>query len=70
MFNFVALADDNPWLEALDTDAVNKQLALTRDKFKGLLTSGEFWRMTPAEKEMVSPEQRKCRWMSLAEAVR
>jgi 8-oxo-dGTP pyrophosphatase MutT (NUDIX family) len=56
MHNFVALADENAWLESYDVDMVNAQLQAKRDAHAALLESGEFWEMSAAEKEQVSPE--------------
>eukprot|EP01065_Artemidia_motanka_P053263 TRINITY_DN9842_c0_g1_i1.p1 TRINITY_DN9842_c0_g1~~TRINITY_DN9842_c0_g1_i1.p1 ORF type:complete len:351 (+),score=99.83 TRINITY_DN9842_c0_g1_i1:59-1054(+) len=67
--NFVALEDENEWLRDFDVDAANRQLAERRSRHKRLLETGEFWKMDRAEKELVSPEVRELRWMSLHEAL-
>ena len=70
MQNFVALAEENPWLAELDVEAVNADLAARRDYFEGVLASGAFWDMTDEEKEKVSPEVQRLDWLPLSEAIR
>jgi 8-oxo-dGTP pyrophosphatase MutT (NUDIX family) len=69
MYNFVAIADENPWLENLDLDFVNQKLADKRTALQPLVESGEFWEMSKEEKELVSPEVHSVKWMSLRDAV-
>ena len=69
MHNFVALADENPWLEAYDVDATNAALQARRDSHAKLVDSGEFWGMSSAEKEQVSPETHQVEWIGIRDAV-
>jgi 8-oxo-dGTP pyrophosphatase MutT (NUDIX family) len=70
MFNYVALTDENPWLDALDTDELNGKLADKRQAFTALLQGGGFWQLSKQEKELVSPEVREVQWVDLHEAAR
>lgn len=69
MFNYVAVADENPWLEEMDVPALNARLQAKRMRHAELLSSGKFWSMSEAEKEECSPEVREVRWMSMKDAV-
>eukprot|EP01045_Picozoa_sp_COSAG04_P031556 COSAG04_NODE_5881_length_1465_cov_1.560029_1_plen_220_part_00 len=69
MFNFMAAADENPWLAELDLDEVNARLAAKREHFAGLLESGEFWQLDKEGREAVSPEVRSVQWLDIADAV-
>ena len=50
MFNFVALASENPWLANLNVEQVNKALAARRTAHASLVASGDFWRLDRAAK--------------------
>lgn len=72
MWNFLCLADENPWLSRLDCSAVNSRLAEKRRRFDRLLAGGPaapFWSMAKAQREAVSPEVREIAWMSVADLV-
>lgn len=69
MYNYVAAAEENSWLEALDIDAVNSALARRRAAHQAALDSGHFWAMPKSERELVSPEVREVRWLDLHTAV-
>ena len=69
MFNFMAAADENPWLAELDLDEVNARLAAKREHFAGLLESGEFWELDKEGREAVSPEVHSVQWLDIADAV-
>jgi 8-oxo-dGTP pyrophosphatase MutT (NUDIX family) len=69
MYNFIAIADENPWLEELDLDFVNAKLAEKRENFEPIMESGDFWEMSKEKKETVSPEVNNVKWMSLRDAV-
>eukprot|EP00747_Dinoflagellata_sp_TGD_P105751 gnl/TRDRNA2_/TRDRNA2_169647_c0_seq2.p1 gnl/TRDRNA2_/TRDRNA2_169647_c0~~gnl/TRDRNA2_/TRDRNA2_169647_c0_seq2.p1 ORF type:complete len:341 (-),score=71.87 gnl/TRDRNA2_/TRDRNA2_169647_c0_seq2:141-1163(-) len=71
MYNFVALADDpeNGWLRDLDVEATNAGLSKRREEHQRLVSSGEFWKLTSAEKESVAPEIRQLRWLAVPQAV-
>jgi len=68
MFNFVALASENPWLATRDVAAVDEALGARRAAHAQLVESGEFWAMGSAEKEAVAPEVRRLEWVDLHEA--
>eukprot|EP00729_Bicosta_minor_P000472 gene472-34331_t len=70
IFNFVLLADENPWLGPLleDTATINGHLASRRRVFQKVLDSKQFWTMSTAEKESVAPEVREVKWLPLATA--
>jgi len=68
MWNYVALAEENPWLANLDVEAINRSLEERRRTFDKLVESGEYWKMTDEEKEKVSPEVRQVKWLSLKDA--
>lgn len=68
MFNFVALASENPWLAHLDVDAVNTALTKRRERHANLVADGSFWAMSAQEKEQVAPEVHNIAWVPIAEA--
>eukprot|EP00443_Scrippsiella_acuminata_P129399 CAMPEP_0115749058 /NCGR_PEP_ID=MMETSP0272-20121206/93990_1 /TAXON_ID=71861 /ORGANISM="Scrippsiella trochoidea, Strain CCMP3099" /LENGTH=166 /DNA_ID=CAMNT_0003194085 /DNA_START=1 /DNA_END=497 /DNA_ORIENTATION=- len=68
--NFVAAAEENPWLEELDTDEVNAALARRRKEHSARVADGSFWALGKAEREAVAPEVREVRWLSMRDAVR
>ena len=51
MFNFLAAADENPWLAELDLAVLNARLEAKRRAFEALRASGEFWKMGKEERE-------------------
>ena len=71
MHNFVAVAEHpgNEWLQEMDVAGVNLRLDERRRKHQGLVESGRFWSLTKDEKEAVSPEVYRLRWMDVGEAV-
>ena len=69
MFNFLCAADQNPWLQHLDLQAVNGRLNARREKFERLLESGKFWQLEKEKRMEVSPEVRRVEWLDLATAV-
>ena len=60
MYNFVAVADENPWLQHIDVTAVNAHLMQQQAKVEHL--GSEFWKLSRAEKELVSPESHQVQW--------
>ena len=70
MFNFVCLAEENPWLAAYDVEAANRRLAERRERFELERSSGRFWEMGKEEREAVAPEVRRCDWLEIFDAVR
>lgn len=70
IYNFVALAEENQWLQDLDVDAVNTALEAHRQQFKALVESGKYWDLPLSEKELFAPEIHQIAWVPLREAVR
>ena len=68
MYNYLAFADENPWLQELDTAAINRALQEKREHFERLVSSGRFWAMSKEEREAVSPEVHRVDWLDLADA--
>jgi len=70
MFNFVCIAEENPWLAAYDVEAANRRLAERRERFELERSSGRFWEMGKEEREAVAPEVRSVEWLEVYDAVR
>lgn len=68
--NFIAVAEENPWLEEHDIDAVNAALAKRREDHKAAMEDSSFWEMDKHEKERISPEVRTVAWLDMHTAVR
>lgn len=69
MFNYIAVASENPWLEAYAVDAANARLEHRRQRHTALVSTGVFWKMTAEEREQVAPEVHEIRWLSMKQAV-
>jgi len=69
MYNFVAAAEENPWLQNLDTTVVNSKLERRRATHEAAVEDGSFWKMDVAEREQVSPEIRQVQWLDMRSAV-
>eukprot|EP00931_Biecheleriopsis_adriatica_P076995 TRINITY_DN50640_c0_g1_i1.p1 TRINITY_DN50640_c0_g1~~TRINITY_DN50640_c0_g1_i1.p1 ORF type:complete len:367 (-),score=91.63 TRINITY_DN50640_c0_g1_i1:49-1122(-) len=69
MYNYVAAAEENPWLEQLDVEAVNKLLAERREQHRKLLEAGAFFDLTKADREEVTPEIHQVQWLDMRSAV-
>jgi hypothetical protein len=75
MYNFVAIADENPWLDNLDVDEVNRALQFRRHAFMRFINSqdGKDYfdesKFGLEQKERVSPEVYQIKWVPLDEAV-
>jgi len=69
MYNFVAAAEENPWLEQLDSCAVNSALEKRRVEHAAILGTGAFWDLDKPEREQVSPEVRELSWLDMRSAV-
>lgn len=65
IYNFVALASENPWLAGLNTGAVNSALERRRAAHAALVASGEYWKLDAAAKEAVAPEVHRLAWVDL-----
>lgn len=70
MYNYLCAAEENPWLAALDVDAVNAALAEQRSRCDALVASGEFWELSAAEKAAAAPEVREFAWLDIRQVVR
>lgn len=68
MHNYACLADENPWLAALDTAAIDASLARRRARFEALRDAGGFWQLSQPEREDVAPEVRRVAWLGLKAA--
>lgn len=64
MHNYVALVDENPWLQSLDVSTINRILEQRRAKFGVAVNDETFWSLSPSEKEALSPEVRRVDWIS------
>jgi 8-oxo-dGTP pyrophosphatase MutT (NUDIX family) len=69
MFNFVCLAEENPWLATLDVNAVNGALGSKEQNVQDEEKLEEFWALSSEEKEILSPEMHCVEWLSLRDAV-
>ena len=70
MNNYVALASENEWLATLDVEQINQGLKERRKRFRNMVKDGEYWKLSTEEKELISPEVHRVRWVPLEEAVR
>ena len=68
--NFVAHADENPWLTELDVAATNAALQSAAAKAEASLRSGEWAGLSDAEKAARSPEVHQLAWLPIDEVVR
>ena len=66
MYNYVAIAEENPWLMQLDVGTANRDLHDRRKQFK---PDAAFWEMSREEREMYSPEVYQLQWLDIADAV-
>jgi len=69
MYNFVAAAEENEWLENLDVDRINTELAARRARHADVVADGSFWSMDKETKERVSPEIRQVQWLDMRSAI-
>ena len=67
MFNYVALAEENPWLQTFDPLAANRQLEQQREI---LANPGDFWGLDEPARRAASPEVWQHQWLDIAAAVR
>ena len=68
--NFVAHADENPWLNELDVAATNAALQTAAAKAEASLRSGEWAGLSDAAKAARSPEVHQLAWLPIDEVVR
>jgi len=69
MHNFVAIAEENPWLQELRVERVNKSLEDRRARFGIAVNTETFWTLSSAEKAALSPEVRRVDWIPIRDAV-
>lgn len=70
MYNFVCIAEENPWLADLDVDAINTRLHARREEFQPLVApGGSFWQMPKSDRERVSPEVYQLQWFDIPDVV-
>lgn len=69
MFNYVAAAEENPWLEELDLEEVNSSLAKRRECFAEALQGGNFYTLGKEEQENLAPEIHEVQWLDMRSAV-
>eukprot|EP01065_Artemidia_motanka_P026715 TRINITY_DN31975_c0_g1_i1.p1 TRINITY_DN31975_c0_g1~~TRINITY_DN31975_c0_g1_i1.p1 ORF type:complete len:896 (+),score=202.48 TRINITY_DN31975_c0_g1_i1:62-2689(+) len=70
VYVYAAVADENPWLAALDGDSVQARFSEGRARFEKLAASGAYWKMPLKERLRVAPELHGARWMPMQEAVK
>ena len=77
MHCFIALEDENAWLKGIDVDGINRGLEHRRQKFAKLISgmdsnlpSAPFFNRSMKERETLSPEVQKVKWLNLGEALR
>jgi len=70
MFNFVAIAEENPWLNNLNIDEVNLALEERRQAFFDEIRKpdSKYFSYDKSKKEELSPEVYQLRWVPLEEA--
>ncbi|CAK9068800.1 unnamed protein product [Durusdinium trenchii] len=56
MFNYVAAAEENPWLQELNVQEVNASLAQRRKSFAEAVEGGNFYTLGKEEQENLAPE--------------
>mmetsp|Transcript_41521 Transcript_41521/g.134041 ORF Transcript_41521/g.134041 Transcript_41521/m.134041 type:complete len:309 (-) Transcript_41521:79-1005(-) len=69
MYNFVAAAEENAWLESLDAARINAALAARRERHRAEVKDGSFWQLSQALRERVSPEIREVQWLDMRSAI-
>jgi len=69
MYNYVAVAEENPWLEALDVAAANAALHERRVRHQAAVESGAFWSLRGREREHTAPEVQELRWLDMRTAI-
>mmetsp|Transcript_63311 Transcript_63311/g.181638 ORF Transcript_63311/g.181638 Transcript_63311/m.181638 type:complete len:346 (-) Transcript_63311:109-1146(-) len=69
MYNFVAAAEENAWLESLDAARINAALAARRERHRAEVKDGSFWHLSKALREQVSPEIREVLWLDMRSAI-
>lgn len=68
MHNYVALADENPWLQNLNVNTVNAALSERRSRFQASVKEQSFWGLSRSQKEALSPEVQRVEWIPIRDA--
>ena len=72
MYNFVCLADENPWLNDIDIQQLNKRLYEKRETFEKQHARNKdspFWDMPIQKREEISPEVYQASWMNIEDVI-
>ncbi|CAJ1341521.1 unnamed protein product [Effrenium voratum] len=69
MYNYVAAAEENPWLQELNLKDVNHSLASRRQRFAESLQGGNFYTLGKEEQEKLAPEIHEVQWHDMRAAV-
>jgi len=69
MYNFIATAEENPWLAKFSIEEANIKLAQRRDSHASSVHSGEYWSLSKHEKELMAPEVHEIKWFDMQTAV-
>ncbi|CAE7167733.1 KIF13B [Symbiodinium necroappetens] len=70
MFNYVAAAEENPWLQQLDVEEVNCALSNRRRMHAEAIRGGNFYTLGHREQEKLAPEIHQVQWLDMRSAVR
>lgn len=70
MFNYVAAAEENPWLQQLDVEEVNCALSNRRRLHAEAIRGGNFYTLGHREQEKLAPEIHQVQWLDMRSAVR
>lgn len=76
MHCFIALEEENQWLQQLDVAALNRGLEQRRTTFQSLSLKEDgsvkesFYQLSASDREAVTPEVRQVKWVPLRDAVR
>lgn len=69
MYNFVALEDDNIWINSDNASAINDYLNIKYQSFQDALATNHYWSLSDAEKQVLSPEVHCVEWLDIDEAI-
>lgn len=69
MYNFIALEDENEWLQHAHVEEINQKLDQRKQMFQQKLKDGTFWTLSRKEKLLYSPETYRVDWIDLHRAI-
>eukprot|EP00450_Noctiluca_scintillans_P009771 CAMPEP_0194485630 /NCGR_PEP_ID=MMETSP0253-20130528/6567_1 /TAXON_ID=2966 /ORGANISM="Noctiluca scintillans" /LENGTH=336 /DNA_ID=CAMNT_0039325629 /DNA_START=27 /DNA_END=1037 /DNA_ORIENTATION=- len=69
MVNFVALAEENPWLANLDVTATNDKLRDMEALVDQSISDGSWRKLSTDDRQALSPEVHELRWLPMREAI-